>query len=96
MTQQDMVKAMITELYNRVVKELYYEIIDKLDIQTNMTLEGASRIINYLQIKILGPLSEGMPLSQDIYEEIERYIFEKKFSSDRSEELLENDILLWS
>lgn len=88
MTQQDMVKAMVTELYNRVVKEVYYEIIDNLDIQTNMTLEGASRIINYLERKILG-----IPLSQDIYEDIEKYIFGKKFSGVRNEEILENDIL---
>lgn len=88
MTQQDMVKAMATELYNRVVREVYYEIIDKIDIQTNITLEGATRIINYLQMKILK-----IPLSQDIYEDLERYIFEKKFSNIRNEEILENDIL---
>ena len=88
MTQQDIARSMIVELYNRVVKEIYFEMIDKMDLQKNITLDEATKIINFLERSILN-----IPLSQDIYEDIEKYIFEKKLVDIDPAKILESDIL---
>lgn len=72
-SQQDTIKAMVAELYNRVVKEIYYEIIDRINLQPSITLDNAKKIINLLEKKILK-----IRLSKDIYEDIEKYVFDRK------------------
>lgn len=87
-TQQDVVRSMIAELYNKIVKEIYFEMIDKIDLQKNVTLDNAMKIIRFLEKSILG-----IPLSQDMYEDIEKYIFEKKLVDLDTTQILENDTL---
>ncbi len=87
-TQQDMVKAMVTELYNRIIKEIYYEIIDKLDEQEKITLNNATNIIKRVEDDILG-----VRLSSDMYQELEKYIFENKIVTFEKDQIIESDIL---
>lgn len=64
--------------------------IDKIDIYSkpNITIEKSMKIIHFLENAILG-----IPLSKDMYENIEKYIFEKKMVNLPDGELLGNDIL---
>lgn len=87
-TQQDMVKAMIAELYDRIVKEIYFETIDMIDISANVTLDNANKIIKYLEHRILK-----LPLSKNVYEDIEKYIFEKKITDNQQINIIEDDVL---
>lgn len=87
-TQQDIVKSMIAELYNKIVTEIYFEMIDMIDLQKSITIDNAVKIIRFLEKSILG-----MPLSKDMYEDIEKYIFEKKLVDLETSQILENDIL---
>lgn len=86
--QQDLVKSMVSELYDRVVEEIYFEIIDQIDAHTSITIENSMKIINFLEKSILG-----IPLSQNMYEDIEKYIFEKKMINLPTGEIIGNDIL---
>lgn len=87
-TQQDNVKAMIAELYNNIVEEIYFEIIDRIDAHSSITFNNAEKIINFVEKSILK-----IPLSQDMYEDIEKYIFEKKIVDLKDGEILDNDYL---
>ena len=87
-TQQDLVKSMVSELYDRVVEDIYFEMIDKMDINTVITIDDAMKIIHFLENSILG-----IPLSQDMYEDIEKYIFEKKMINLANGEIIGNDTL---
>ncbi|VBB18301.1 hypothetical protein YASMINEVIRUS_764 [Yasminevirus sp. GU-2018] len=87
-TQQDIVKAMVSELYNKVVEEIYFEMIDRIDVHSTITIDNAMKIIHFLEKSVLN-----IPLSQDMYEDIERYIFEKKMIDLKDGEILDNDTL---
>jgi hypothetical protein len=87
-SQQDIVKSMIAELYNRIVREIYFEVIDRMDLNKSITIDNAVKIIHFLEKNVLG-----VPLSKDVYEEIEKYIFEKKMVRLEDGEILENDVL---
>jgi hypothetical protein len=62
--------------------------IDKIDVHTTITIENAMKIIHFLENTILG-----IPLSHDMYEDIERYIFEKKMINLLNGEIIGNDTL---
>jgi len=85
---QEKIKNMIAELYNRVVKDIYYEIIDRIDMNKTVTLDEAKKIIQLLEDNILG-----IPLTQEIYEDIEQYIFDKKIIIHDEKDILEDDRL---
>jgi hypothetical protein len=87
-TQQEFVKSMVAELYNKIVKEIYFEMIDRIDASKLITIDSALSIIRYLEKIILG-----VPLTRDMYEDIEKYIFEKKMVSLQDGEILGNDTL---
>lgn len=87
-SQQDIVRSIVAEFYNKVVTDIYYEMIDRMDIQKNVTLNEATKIIEYLESTILK-----MPLSREMYEDIEKFIFERKMVNLESGEILENDTL---
>ena len=87
-SQQDIIRSMVAELYNKIVKEIYFEMIDKIDLQQNITINNSMKIIRFLEKSILG-----IPLSHDMYEDIEKYIFEKKMIDIDVTQILENDIL---
>ena len=131
--QQDLVKAMVSELYNKVVEDIYFEMIDQIDLRSilrpqsvadlrsdspiltssiatssdaaaaaittgeitetdttagSIMVKNALKVVNFLEESILG-----IPLSQDMYEDIERYIFEKKMINLPNGDLLGNDTL---
>jgi hypothetical protein len=86
--QQDAIKGLVTELYNKIIKDIYFEIIDKIDLHPKITITRAAKIIRFLEKNILG-----IPLSRDIYEEVEAYVFEKKIVNLETSQILESDIL---
>ena len=88
LSQQDIIKSLIAELYNKIVKEIYFEMVDKFDLEKTITIDNAKKIIYHLEKSILN-----IPLSQDMFEDIEKYIFEKKLINKEFDEILENDIL---
>lgn len=87
-SQQDICRAMIAELYDRIVKELYYEIIDKIDLGGDVTLDNTAKIINLIENNILG-----IPLNQELFDDIEQYLFEKKMVQLDENAMLEDDTL---
>ena len=87
-TTQDIIKTLVSELYNKIVKDIYFEIIERIDINTAVTISNAMKIINFLEKSVLN-----VPLGRDMYEEIERYIFEKKIIDMKDGEILNNDTL---
>jgi len=92
-SQQDLVKEMVSELYNKVVEEIYFEMIDMIDLKSkdnkdSISIRSALKVVNFLEDSILH-----LPLSHNMYEDIERYIFEKKMINLPSGEVLGNDML---
>lgn len=87
-TQQDIVKAIVSKLYSQIVEEIYFEMIDRIDMHSTITVDNAMKVIHFLENSVLN-----IPLSQDMYEDIERYIFEKKMINLKDGEILDNDTL---
>jgi hypothetical protein len=87
-SQQDIIKGVVAELYNKIVREIYFAIIDRIDIKKSVSIETASKIIGFLEQNILG-----LPLSKDMYEEVEKYIFEKRLVTVKLEEMKEDDTI---
>lgn len=75
-SKQDSTKMMIAELYNKIVEDIYFDIIDKIDVHSQITLVRAAKIVTFIEDSILG-----IPLSQDMRDDIEKYVFEKKLAS---------------
>jgi hypothetical protein len=86
-TQQDKVKSMIAELYDRIIKEIYYEIIDRIDVHENITVEQSRKIINHIENTIK------IPLSEDIRHDIEKHVFENRLQLINPDDILEDDKL---
>lgn len=88
MNDSDIVKAMIAKLYDDIVENIYFEIIDRLDNKKNGTIDDAMKILKFLEQSVLK-----IPLSKDIYEKLEKYIFENKIISINPDEIVTNDLL---
>lgn len=75
----DQIKHIISSLYDNVINELYYVILDKLEKQKELTIQSAYRMINLFDKKILH-----MPSDSDIISKLEEKIYLLIKKSDAS------------
>lgn len=52
-TSQDTIKAMVASLYKDIVNQIYYEIIDKIDMVPDITPETAYKIVSHMERNII-------------------------------------------
>lgn len=88
MSPQDLIKGMVSELYNHVISQIYIEIIERIDIHNDITIDKALKIVKFIEKTILG-----VPLSSEMYEDVEKYLFEKKLKILTDPELPGGDLL---
>lgn len=84
---QDNVKNMIGVLYDNFIEAMYFQIIDRLDIYPDLTVNHMHHIIQYMENHI------GVPCTEEIKKNIERYYFEKKVDIITLDESADVDIL---
>lgn len=88
MNDSEIVKTMMAKLYDDIVENIYYEIIDRLDKRKNGTIKDAIKVLKVLEQSVLK-----IPLSKDMYERLEQYIFENKIIQIDPETIKNNDLL---
>jgi hypothetical protein len=69
---QDIIKNMMGEFYDKFVKEVYIESLNKIDLYVGIGLDNVSKIISYMENNIVK-----YPLPQNIKDELEYYVFNK-------------------
>ena len=68
---QETIKNIIADIYNVLVKEIYYEIIENIDNLKNKDFKNINNIIEVIQDVVR------IPIDSDIKSDIEKYIFTK-------------------
>lgn len=85
---QNSVQKIVAKIYDKIVKDIYFKILDKIDkIDPDLVVQHSIKIIKYFEKNVLN-----VPLSKDMYDDIEKYIFEKKIKN-KDEEIYEDDVL---
>lgn len=82
----DVIKSKIGLLYDTLIKDVYFEIINQLDKHKNISINNAYTIINNIERSII-------PLHTDMNDNIEQYIYINNIINLKINELIDNDIL---
>jgi len=74
---QENVKNMLSELYDRFVRQMYIEIINKIDSYAADTINMARQTIRLIESNV------GIPIPADVRDDVEKYFFEKKLAEQK-------------
>ena len=67
----DQIKHIVSALYDNIIKELYYVIVDKLEKHQNLNLQIANKIVNLFKKKIID-----VPQDSHMLDQLEEKIYE--------------------
>ena len=81
-------KKIVVNIYDKIVKDIYYKVLDQIDkIDPELVIQHSVKIIKYFEKNILN-----IQLTEDMYSDIEKYVFEKKINVKKKETIVD-DIL---
>jgi len=86
-SMQDNVKNMLSVLYDNFTEAMYFHIIDRMDNYPELTVDQMHTLIIHIENLI------GMPCTEEVQKNVERYYFEKRISVVSLNELNDVDIL---
>jgi hypothetical protein len=72
-SKQDLIKLVLSELYDRLVTNIYYQIYDEIESRESITLQEADKILNRIQKRLL-PITQ----NKKYLEKIEELVYSKK------------------
>lgn len=88
-SDQEIIKSMIGELYDKIMSDVYFEIISKIDLIPDITPQIADKIVRYMEKNVLG-----VPIEKDLKNLIKSHTY-KKFPKDPKNTFVEeiDDVL---
>lgn len=92
LSQQVVVKNMISEIYNRFIKEIYYQITEKINGLPHVGLHYIPKMVDYVKTNIL-KLSKMCDIDDELYYDIEKYILESDLFIFDVSDITSSDIL---